>query len=58
MVTAYLVTRRRKLESNGEKGITERCDTSNKGIANYTLDTVNWQISVINCKIYWWGSRI
>jgi len=53
MVTTYLVTRRRKLESSGEKGNTERCDTSNKVIANYTLDTVNWQTSVINCKIYW-----
>jgi hypothetical protein len=53
MVTTYLVTRRRKLEISGGKGNTELCDTSNKGIANYTLDTGDWQTSVINCKIYW-----
>lgn len=53
MVTTYLVTRRRKLEISGEEGNAEQCDTINKGIANYTLDTVNWETGVINCKICW-----
>lgn len=53
MVTTYLVTRRRKLEVSGEKGNTERCDMNSKGIANYIIDTANWQTSVINRKIYW-----